>query len=50
MMSKIVLPHKAWVLVGDGRKAIVLRNEGDEIFPNLRTADVFKDAANRRQT
>jgi protein required for attachment to host cells len=45
-MTKISLPHKAWVLVGDGRKALVLRNEGDEIFPNLRTADVFHDAAN----
>jgi protein required for attachment to host cells len=45
-MSKFVLPHKAWVLVGDGRKALVLRNEGDATFPNLRAADVFKDAAN----
>lgn len=45
-MTKISLPHKAWVLVGDGRKALVLRNEGDEKFPNLRTADVFQDATN----
>jgi protein required for attachment to host cells len=45
-MTRISLPHSAWVLVGDGRKALVLRNEGDATFPNLRTIDVFKDAAN----
>jgi protein required for attachment to host cells len=45
-MTKIALPHGAWVLVGDGRKALVLRNEGDAKFPNLRTIDVFQDAAN----
>lgn len=45
-MTKISLPHNAWVLVGDGRKALVLRNEGDAAFPNLRTVDVFKDADN----
>ena len=41
-MNKVSIPHKAWVLVGDGRKALVLRNEGDAAFPNLRTADVLK--------
>jgi protein required for attachment to host cells len=45
-MKRVSLPHKAWVLVGDGRKALVLRNEGDANHPNLRTAEVFKDAAN----
>jgi len=40
-MTKIDLPHNAWILVGDGRKAIVLRNEGDAIFPNLKTADAL---------
>lgn len=42
----VKLPHKAWVLVGDGRKALVLRNEGDAAFPNLRAVSVFTDAAN----
>ena len=32
--------------VGDGRKALVLRNEGDEAFPNLKTEQVFVDANN----
>jgi protein required for attachment to host cells len=45
-MSNVNLPHKAWVLVGDGRKALVLRNDGDEAFPNLKALSVFKDEAN----
>lgn len=42
-MQKMRLPHDALVLVADGRKALFLRNEGDEKFPNLVTARVFKD-------
>jgi len=41
-MTKIDVPHGAWILVGDGRKALVLRNEGDAVFPNLKTADALK--------
>jgi protein required for attachment to host cells len=40
-MNAILLPHDAWVLVGDGRKALVLRNEGDARFPNLKTTSVL---------
>lgn len=40
-MESIQLPHHAWILVGDGRKALVLRNEGDARHPNLKTAQVF---------
>ncbi|MEO7690387.1 MAG: host attachment family protein [Sphingomonas sp.] len=29
------IPHNAAVLVVDGRKLLFLRNEGDEIYPNL---------------
>jgi len=32
-MAKI--PSGAWVVVGDGEKALFLRNDGDEAFPNL---------------
>ena len=46
MTEHIRLPHQAWVLIGDGRKALVMRNEGDETFPNLQTTTVFKDQAN----
>jgi len=34
------IPHHAWVIVCDGRKALFLRNDGDEKFPNLRTERV----------
>ena len=42
-MSKLAIPHDAFVFVGDGRKALFLRNEGDEMFPNLVTERVFVD-------
>lgn len=45
-MDSVELPHKAWVLVGDGRRALVLRNDGDELFPNLKAISVFNDAEN----
>ncbi len=45
-MDKIRIPHDAFVFVGDGRKAIFLRNEGDEKFPNLKTEKVFEDDDN----
>jgi len=46
LMKKLGLPHNAWVVVGDGRKALVLRNEGDEKFPNLKTVDVLNAGDN----
>ena len=42
-MNKLKIPHDAFVFVGDGRKALFLRNDGDEKFPNLRTETVFED-------
>jgi protein required for attachment to host cells len=42
-MAKISIPHNALVFVGDGRKALVLRNEGDADFLNLKTERVFTD-------
>jgi protein required for attachment to host cells len=42
-MGKIAIPHDAFVLVGDGSKALFLRNAGDEKFPNLKTERVFVD-------
>ena len=42
-MTKIQIPHDAIVFVGDGRKALFLRNEGDEKFPNLEDRRVFLD-------
>jgi protein required for attachment to host cells len=37
------IPHNALVFVGDGSKALILRNEGDAQFLNLRTEQVFTD-------
>jgi protein required for attachment to host cells len=37
------IPHDAFVFVGDGRKALFLRNEGDEKHLNLKTEKVFED-------
>jgi protein required for attachment to host cells len=43
MPTKLRIPHDAWVFVGDGRKALFLRNEGDERFPNLKVETVLED-------
>ena len=40
-MNRIAIPHGAFVFVGDGQKALFLRNAGDEKFPNLKTERVF---------
>ena len=42
-MNNLKIPHHALVFVGDGRKALFLRNDGDEKSPNLRTEQVFED-------
>jgi protein required for attachment to host cells len=42
-VNKIAIPHNAMVFVGDGRKALLLRNDGDEKFPNLKTEQVFAE-------
>lgn len=36
------IPHDGYVFVGDGRKALLLRNEGDAQYPNLKTEHVFE--------
>jgi protein required for attachment to host cells len=42
-MSKLSIPHDALVLVGDGQKALFLRNAGDTTLPNLTTERVLTD-------
>jgi protein required for attachment to host cells len=42
-MSSLKIPHDAIVFVGDGSKALFLRNEGDEKFLHLKTERVFVD-------
>jgi len=41
-MNKLTIPHHALVFVGDGRKALFLRNDGDAQVPNLRIERVFE--------
>ncbi len=42
-MRKPIIPHDGFVFVGDGRKALFLRNAGDEKFANFVTERVFID-------
>lgn len=39
----IRIPRNAYVMVGDGRKALFLRNDGDAIEPHLKTEQVLTD-------
>ncbi len=47
-MATPSLPSGALILVADGRRALTLRNEGDEAFPNLVAVEILEDAANPR--
>jgi protein required for attachment to host cells len=40
--TSLMIPHNAYVLVCDGRKALFLRNEGDAQYLNLKTEQVFE--------
>jgi Protein required for attachment to host cells len=50
-MSKLKLHPGEWVVICDGAKALVLENIGDEMFPNLKTREVYQqeDLPNREQ-
>jgi len=41
-MSGLRIEHNAWVVVGDGEKALFFRNEGDGVHPNLVVVDVLE--------
>jgi protein required for attachment to host cells len=41
-MSDMMIHKGEWVVVCDGAKALVLQNEGDAKFPNLKTIEVFE--------
>jgi protein required for attachment to host cells len=42
-MNRFSIPHDALVFVGDGQKALFLRNAGDATLVNLITERVFTD-------
>jgi len=41
-MSKLKIRHGDWVVVCDGKKALLLENAGDEKFLNLKTKEVYE--------
>jgi len=42
-MTKLSIPRDALVFVGDGQKALFLRNAGDSTLPNFTTVRVLTD-------
>jgi protein required for attachment to host cells len=50
-MASLKIRRHDWVVVCDGSKALVLENAGDEVFPNLKTKEVYaqKDARTHEQ-
>ena len=47
-MSRLQIPFDTWVLVADGRKALLLRNATDEIRPDLKVLKVIEQPDNPR--
>lgn len=45
-MQELWIAHDTWILVGDGRKALVLQNSGTPQQPSLTVLDVLKDGDN----
>lgn len=41
-MNKMKIDKGDWLVVCDGRKALILENVGDEMFPNLHTKEVHE--------
>ncbi|MGZ9811759.1 baeRF12 domain-containing protein [Pseudoroseicyclus sp. H15] len=41
--TKLKLTHDIYVMVADGEKALLFRNEGDEKFPNLEVVREFHE-------
>jgi protein required for attachment to host cells len=41
-MAKLKIDENDWVVVCDGKKALLLENTGDAVFPNLKTKEVYE--------
>jgi protein required for attachment to host cells len=41
-MTKLQIRHGDWIVVCDGKKALVLENAGDDKFLNLKTKQVYE--------
>ena len=42
-MAGMSINHEAWVMVGDGEKAMFLRNDGDADYPNLSVVRIMEN-------
>ncbi len=47
-MSRLQIPFDAWILVADGRKALLLRNATDEQRPDLKVLKTIEQPDNPR--
>lgn len=45
-MSRLLIPFDTWILVGDGRKALLLRNAADETRVDLKVLKVIEQPNN----
>lgn len=45
-MGELWIAHDTWILVGDGRKALMLRNDGTPQKPSLQVVEVLNDDEN----
>ena len=41
-MSKFRLKHNEWAVVHDGKKALILSNVGDDVFPQLKVLSEYE--------
>jgi protein required for attachment to host cells len=49
-MASLKIEQGEWIVVCDGAKALVLENVGDQVFPNLKTREVYEhDKARTRE-
>ncbi|HEY7385494.1 MAG TPA: host attachment protein [Beijerinckiaceae bacterium] len=46
MKKNLKIAHGGWVVVGDGRTALLLSNQGDEVYPNLQVEQVLEASPN----
>jgi protein required for attachment to host cells len=44
--EKLKIASDGWVVVCDGRKALILRNQGDDVYPNLKVQQVLEAPPN----
>ena len=48
-MTKMKIDTGDWIVVCDGRKALILENLGDRMFPNLHTKEVHEHSVQSTQ-